>query len=264
MMMFEDDDDPAIQELAEARNTEELCRLLVQSRWGWGSSTRHHEATGLLRDLPGTLGLPSTFVALLLCTCGRWDRVTAKVIAGIEESGVLIGPDLDELAESLISDKVTVTFPLVWISERWVEYDSGGGPSRTVTVSDTETVHQERRVEPPLRRWGASRLLRKDPARLADLLAHADSLPPRHRDALLHGLLDAADGLDSDQRQLLVRRALSSGIARVRRAALDQLCQLDGLAAAQRRARSDPDRTVRAWRPPQASTPARPQLDLPD
>jgi hypothetical protein len=41
------------------------------------------------------------------------------VIAGIEESGVLTGPDLDELAESLISDKIMVVFPLVWISERW-------------------------------------------------------------------------------------------------------------------------------------------------
>jgi len=145
-----------------------------------------------------------------------------------------------------------------------VEYDSAGGPPRTVTISDTETVQQERRVEPPLRRWGASRLLHKGPARLADLLVRADALPPRHRDALLHGLLDAADCLDSDQRRHLVRRALNSGIARVRRAALDQLCQLDGLAAAQRRARSDPDRTVRAWRPLQAPTPHQPQLDLPD
>lgn len=263
-MMFEDDDDPAVHELAAARDAEELCKLLVQSRCGRGSSARHHEATGLLRDLPGTPDLSSALVALLLCTCGRWDRITAKLIAEIEESGVLTGSDLDELAESLISVEVTVVFPLVWISERWVEYDSAEGPARTVTVSDTQTVHQKRRVQPPLRRWGAGRLLRKDPARLADLLVRADGLPPRHRDALLHGLLDAADDLDVDQRLLVVRRALSSGIARVRRAALDQLCQLDGLAAAQRRARSDPDRTVRAWRPPQASTPAQPQLDLPD
>lgn len=263
-MLFEDDDDPAIHELAAARDAEGLCRLLVQSQWGWDSSSRHHEAASLLRDLPSDPDLPSTLAALLLCTCRRWNRITAKVIAGIEESGVLTGPDLDALAESLISDKIMVAFPLVWISERWVEYDSAEGPARTVTVSDAETVQQERRVEPPLRRWGAGRLLRRDPARLADLLARADGLPPRHRDALLHGLLDAADGLDNDQRRLLVHRALSSGIARVRRAALDQLCQLDGLAAAQRRARSDPDRTVRAWRPPQASTPAQPQLDRAD
>jgi len=94
--MFEDDEDPAVQELAQARNAAELYRLLVQSRWGWGSSTRHHEAVSLLRDLPSETDVPSTLVALLLSTCGRWDRVTAKLIAGIEESGVLTGPDLDD------------------------------------------------------------------------------------------------------------------------------------------------------------------------
>jgi len=206
-------DDPAMQELAAVRDREGLCRLLLQSAWGWGSSTRHQEAVGLLRDLPSDATVPTVLVALLLCTCRRWDRVTAKLIAGIEECGVLSGPDLDELAESLISDKVTIVFPLAWISERWLEFDTAGGPARTVEVGDEATAQDERRVEPPLRRWGAARVLRSDPARLGDLLARADGLPPRHRDALLHGLLDACDGLDTDQRRLLVRRALSSGIA---------------------------------------------------
>ena len=53
-------------------------------------------------------------------------------------------------------------------------------------------------------------------------------MPPRHCDALLHGLLDAADGLRPTQRRTLVNRALRSGIARVRRAALDRLRELDG------------------------------------
>jgi hypothetical protein len=74
-------------------------------------------------------------------------------------------------------------------------------------------------------------------------------MAPRHRDALLHGLLDAADGLDAGQCRQLAGRALRSGIARVRRAALDRLCELDGPEAALRHARPDADRTVRAWRP---------------
>ena len=114
-------------------------------------------------------------------------------------------------------------------------------------------------MEPPLRRWAAARALRNDPGRLGDLLDRADGMPPRHRDALLHGLLDAAGGLEADHRHPLVGRALRSGIARVRRAALDRLCELDGTEAALRRARSDPDRTVRAWRPPGTPT-AQPQL----
>jgi hypothetical protein len=254
--------DPAAEELTEARDREELCRLLLHYAWGWGSSTRHQEAVGLLRDLPSQPSVPDVLVALLLCTCRRWDRVTAKLIAGIEQCGVMSGPDLDELAESLLSDKVTIVFPLAWISERWVEFDIAGGPTRTVEVDKDATAQDERRVEPPLRRWGAARVLRNDPARLEDLLARADGLPPRHRDALLHGLLDAGDGLDTDQRRLLVRKALHSGIARVRRAALDRLCELDGPKAAQQRARRDPDQTVRAWHPPE--TPAQGQLELPD
>jgi hypothetical protein len=62
------------------------------------------------------------------------------------------------------------------------------------------------------------------------------------------------------QRRQLARRALRSGIARVRRAALDRLCELDGPEAALRRAAADADRTVRAWRPPGGPEPAQSPL----
>ena len=78
----------------------------------------------------------------------------------------------------------------------------------------------------PRKRWTSSWLtiLRG----FEELLACADGMAPGHRDALLHGLLDAADGLNAGQCRQLVGRALRSGIARVRRAALDRLCGLDG------------------------------------
>ena len=252
--------DPAMGELAAARDSDELCRLLVQSPWGWGSSTLHQEAVSLLRGLDGGT-LPGWLVALLLCTCRRWDHVTAKLIAAIEDCGVLSGPDLDELAESLLSNEVGVVFPLAWLSGQWLEFDTADGTTHTVEVSDEAVARDERRVEPPLRRWAAARALRNDPGRLGELLERADGMPPGHRDAFLHGLLDAADGLDAARTRRLVSRALRSGIARVRRAALDRLCELDGPEAALRRARSDADRTVRAWRPP--GTPAPAQLQLP-
>jgi hypothetical protein len=72
-------------------------------------------------------------------------------------------------------------------------------------------------------------------------------MPPRHRDALLNGLLDTAGGtLEAAQRRQLMGRALRSGIARVRRAAFDRLSELDRPEAALHCARSDPDRTARA------------------
>ena len=150
--------DPAMEELAAARDSDELCRLLVQSPWGWGSSTRHGEAVSLLRGLRGGT-LPGSLVALLLCTCRRWDRVTAKLIAAVEDCGVLSGPDLDELAESLLSDEVVAVFPLAWISGQWLELGTADGTTRTVQVSDEAMARDERRVEPPLRRWAAARAL---------------------------------------------------------------------------------------------------------
>ncbi|HUY51261.1 MAG TPA: hypothetical protein VMV92_37080 [Streptosporangiaceae bacterium] len=259
-MWIEADHDPALGELTAAEDADELCRLLLRSPWGWGSSTRHGEAVDLLRRTHGRGTLPGSFLALLLCTCHRWDRVTAKLVAAIEACGLLNSAELDELAESLLSDEVVVEFPLAWVSERWVEIDPADGTTRSVTVAGETVTHDQRRLEPPLRRWAAARALHRDPARLAGLLKSADALPPRHRDALLHGMLDAADTLEAGDRRELVQRALRSGIARVRRTALDRLCELDGAQAALRHARRDADRTVRAWHPPSVPTPAQPQL----
>jgi hypothetical protein len=119
---------------------------------GVGSSTRHQEAVSLLRGLRGRGTLPGSLVALLLCTCHRWDRVTAKLIAAIEDCGVLSGTDLDELAESLLSDEVVAVFPLTWVSRRWMEFATADGTTRTVKVCDDTMTRDQRRLEPPLRR----------------------------------------------------------------------------------------------------------------
>src|SRR5262249_2815484 len=69
-------------------------------RWrgGGDSRPRHSEAVSLLRATHGRGTLPGSLVALLLCTCHRWDRVTAKLIAAIDDSGLLSSVELDELA----------------------------------------------------------------------------------------------------------------------------------------------------------------------
>lgn len=59
----------AFQELVAIDDAEELCRRLLASPWGWGSSTRHAEAVELLANVRGTGELPFSFVALMLCTC---------------------------------------------------------------------------------------------------------------------------------------------------------------------------------------------------
>src|SRR6266704_322195 len=180
-MRAEADVDPAFEELAAAGDSDELCQLLVRSPSGWGSSTRYGEAVSLLRATHGRGVLPGSLVALLLCTCHRWDRVTAKLIAAIDDSGLLGGVELDELAESLLSDEVVAVFPLAWVSPEWLEFDTAEGTTRTVKVRDDMVARDRRRLEPPLRRWAAARALRNDPGRLDGLLEGADGLPPRHR-----------------------------------------------------------------------------------
>ena len=54
-----------------------------------GRSTRHAEAVELLTRVRGTGELPFSLAVVLVCTCRRWDRVTAKLIAAIQDTGLL-------------------------------------------------------------------------------------------------------------------------------------------------------------------------------
>lgn len=247
------DEDPAIAELSAIEDADELCRRLLQSPWGWRSSSRCAEAVNLLASMRGTGTLPDAFLAMLLCTCDRWSRVTAKLIAGIDGSGILTDTDLDELAESLLSEEVIIESPFLWACPQGLGLGSFDEGAPGFVVDEHTMAKTRRRPEPPLRRWAAARALRRDPGRLDDLRASTGALPPRHREAALQGMLDAADALEEGERRRLVRRGLRCSAGSVRRSALDRLCELDGPDAALRRARADANRAVRAWRP---ATPA--------
>lgn len=188
----------------------------------------------------------------MVCTCRRWDRVTAKLIAAIEDAGLLGTGGLDELAEAFLSHEHVIAYPLTWVSPGWLEVELDGGVGRSYTIDEHTVGHHRASFEPPLRRWAARRALRAEPGRIDELLRAARAFEPRHRDALVHGLLDAAAGLDEARQRELVRCGLESARASVRRTALDRLCELDGLEIAARRARADTNATVRAWRPPEA------------
>lgn len=175
-------DDP-LSELADAADADELCRLLLESAWGWGSSTGHMEAVDLLRSVRGTGELGDGFLALLLCTCSRWDRVTAKLIVALEESDLLACGDLDSLAESFLTDEVIVECPVSWLRPDLVGLEFGDDAGDVVfTVAGEIPITERRRPEPPLRRWAAARALRADPGLLDALLDDAGSLPPAHRE----------------------------------------------------------------------------------
>jgi hypothetical protein len=178
--MWQDDDDLALRELSSARDTHELCRLLLQSAWGWRSSSRYAEAVDLLGKVQGTGTLPTAFCALLLCPCQRWQAVTAKLIAAIEGSGMLMAPDLDELAESFLHEDVTVRYSLAWLNPEWLTPEwlkDLANETGMASVAEDATGSDRRRIQPPLRQWAASRTLRREPPRLDELLAAANALP---------------------------------------------------------------------------------------
>jgi hypothetical protein len=249
--------DTAFEELAATSDAEQLCRRLLASPAGWGSSTRHAEAVELLAGVHGTGELPVWFVALMLCTCRRWDRVTGRLIAAVQDSGLLDSAALDELAEAFLSHEHEVIYPLTWVSPQWLEIDIDDRHGRVRTVDENTLAHHRVSVEPPLRRWAAARVLRSAPERLGALLRAAERLDPRDRSAIIHGLLDSGGTLGEPARRALIDRGLKASGASVRRAALDRLCELDGPETARRRALSDPNATVRNWRAPEpAFTPA--------
>lgn len=184
-----------------------------------------------------------------MCTCRRWDRVTAKLIAGIHASGLLDDTELGELADAFLAGDHVISYPLVWASRQWLAIDLHDGTGRTYTVTEDTPAAHYLRPEPPLRRWAARHALHTRPQRLAELITTADQLEPRHRDAAIHGLLDAASVLDEPARRTLIDRALRAAHGSVRIAALERLCELDGPETARRLAAADPNAQVRKWRP---------------
>lgn len=240
----------AVEELAAINDADELCRLLLGNPSRWGRSTRHADAVELLTRVHGTGELPFSLAVLLVCTCRRWDRVTAKLIAAIHDSGLLENAELDELADAFLAEDHVISYPLAWASPQWLEIDLHNGTARTYTVTEDTPAKHHVRPEPPLRRWAARQALQSDPARLTELLSTAERLEPRHRDAAIHGLLDATDALDEPPRRTVVARGLRAAHGSVRIAALELLCELDGPEPARRLAAADPNAQVRKWRPP--------------
>lgn len=243
-----------VDELAAIDDADELCRLLLGNPTGWRRSTRHAEAVELLTRVHGTGELPFTLAVVLVCTCRRWDRVTAKLIAAIHDSRLLEHTDLDELADVFLAKDHVISYPAVWASPQWLEIDLHDGTSRTYTVTDDTPAQHHVRPERPLRRWAARHALHNDPARLTELLSTAEQFEPRHRDAAIHGLLDTANTLDEPARRTLIDRGLRAAHGSVRIAALEHLCELDGPDTARGLAAADPNAQVRKWRPP-ADTP---------
>jgi hypothetical protein len=103
--------------LHDANSPLELHRRLVMGGGPGGSSTRHQEAIEVLQAHHGRGQPGAVDTALLLCTCWRWHRCTARLIAGIVATGILDPAQLDELAARLLwPDQVVYPAPAEWFA----------------------------------------------------------------------------------------------------------------------------------------------------
>jgi len=194
----------------------------------------------------------------LLCTDHRWRRVTAPLIAAVEQSGLLADAELDELADGFLwSDQYRWPVPEVWIRDRTVTLD---GPALPPGIP----LHLERLIAPPLRRWAAARVAGRHLSRSHDILNRVGGLDARAGDAVLTRLLDVADRYSDDVRDVLIDLGCSWPGASARLRALQLLAARDGAQAAARCAAGDPNGRIRAWaaslgrQPPLPAPPAPP------
>jgi len=81
----------------------------------------------------------------MVCTCRRWRRVTGRLIAALQDSALLDDAELDELAESFLSNEQVISYSLAWVSPQWLEIDLNSGTGRTRTI-DEETLAEPDRV----------------------------------------------------------------------------------------------------------------------
>lgn len=231
-----------------AASVTELHRMLITQPF-LRRSTQHREAIGLFARHHGDNLAGAVDTAVLLCTAWRWSRCTDKVIDGICGTGILDEGSLDELANRLLwPDRPLVRHPLSWVGLRWVEIDLDEGRVVRRGTERNRMVDAERpHAEPPLLRWAAGHLLRRQLTDLTGLGGRASALDSRHGPAVIAGALDAADVLTEDDARRAIAFGLASGRAPVRKVALRVLAdRLDRIDAV-RRATADPDAQIRRW-----------------
>ncbi len=96
-----------------------------------------------------------------------------------------------------------------------------------------------REVRPPLRRWAAGRLVRREPASWSALVHRAGEVDARAGAAIMLGLLDGIEALAPAARELIIGMTAAWPQSDVRKTATEVAARQEP-AAAQARARAGP------------------------
>jgi hypothetical protein len=200
-------------ELQRASTVDELWKVLLA--WhGIGSSSVWEEPFILFRRFHADDPDGAAVTAALLCTDHRWRKASHHLVVRLVESGGLSDADQHQLAEWFVAASLGIeiaaeTFDapdVVLAGERLAD-----GP---------EIVVVSRAIWPPLRRWAAAHLVRRDPSRWRDLLDSATGLSSGNAAALAAGVMDSAEHIPANEQAVAVAVGLDSGSGIVRLAAL--------------------------------------------
>jgi hypothetical protein len=205
--------------------------------------SKHHEA-----EPEQTLA-----TAVLLLTDARWRKGASHLVRRIADGGLLGEEQLDLLSRTFLvaDDAVYWTVPADWFATEGIEITLDVAlDEEDVDVQEEDEdgpVVARRELAPPLRRWAASRELAREPATWAALLARARELSARHGAAVMAGMLDLADVLGADARELLIKHATTWPHHDVRLLAFELIAERDSAATAHALAHDDPNAKIRAW-----------------
>lgn len=249
-MQLHGGDDDDFREIIDVHDATQLWRLLVTRT---GSEMPPAVAVEAFQRLHGD-GQPGAFdSALLICTDWRWRRVSAPVLAGVLQTGLLGDPDRDRLAEEFLwQARVRFEHQLGWLGESFVEFEvdplSRRAPRRREVHIDPRTlVVTERHVWPPLRSWSAMRLLARRRVEPVEVLSRARKLPPADAAAVATGAVHAAGELEAAAARVLLDAALRWSHKAPRLAAMKHLAVHGETARAQILAAEDRDASIRKW-----------------
>jgi len=245
--------------LLSAGSVDELRLMLVS---GGPRRSSCLDAELLLRAHHGTApGALDT--ARLLLTDRRWDRLSSRLLHGLIRTGLLTEDDLDALALELLEGE--------WLAYRVDDMFSGGisvqlpGPdsvderdddasaddasaddaSADDASADDGPLVARRRIPPPLRRWAASRAIRRALLSTSDVFELVDALPARAGGEAVRGMVDELESVPADEADVLLETALGWPAKAVRAAALNRLVERGDPERAARLAAVDADRSIR-------------------
>lgn len=240
--------------LGTAPDADALHRVLVTHR-----PIRHSadtlEPLGLLRRISQTEPEEVFTTAFLLLTDRRWGKGLSQLVRGVENSDCLDDEQLDELARLFIAaDKALFwAVPDEWFGDDEIviaELDEGVlGESEDDQPSEEGPARVAREVHPPVRRWAAARLVDRDPACVDALTERTGEVDARAGAAIMAGLLDGIDRVDTATRDRLIDEAVTWPDHAVRRCGIELVARRDGVDAAHRLAIRDPNARIRAWAP---------------